>query len=363
MAKADVQINGAREFDIFTTDEARLLNQVVWRGELGAMEAYIDGLWTCPDLKALFIRLMKMNVGAQVRTWSDWLQSYLNRWINYQTVSRSREVIDIHYNLGNTFYELLLGPSMQYSCALGREDSNFNLTEAQERKMDLILRKLKLTPTCRVLDIGCGFGTLAYHLSEHCAQVVGVTLSERQFEWANRNFAREIKTGKLLFILSDYRKLPADLGKFDRVVSVGFLEHVGVINLPTFCDVVDRVLTDDGIACIHTIGKEENSQVTSPFIRKYIFPHGQLPTPIDICSNFLKKFRLEDWHNFGKDYSKTLDAWYENFKNCRFSDERQNRIWELYLTSCSAAFATRRIQLWQIVFTRKSSTQEYRSVR
>lgn len=371
--RSDIQINGNRSHDIQTKDENQLIENVILNGELGFMEDYINAKWTCKNLKTLFEKLMTVEASGKIKSWTTKLFEIMKTsfsWIFYftnsQSIKKSKDVIDIHYNLGNEFYENLLGPSMQYSCGYWNpttENSDkLTLTTAQGQKMNLIAEKLKLEPRHRVLDIGCGFGTLAYHLSTYCSQVVGVTLSEEQYKWATKNFKKEIKEGKLVFICSDYRLL-GDLGKFDRVVSVGFLEHVGVRNLTTFCDIVDKFLIDDGIACIHTIGKENSSGQLSPFIQKYIFPGGELPTPNDICVNFLNKFRLEDWHNFGKDYSLTLDSWYRNFLHFPFSDDKMNRIWELYLSSCSAAFSTRKIQLWQIIFTKNSSTIEYRSVR
>lgn len=263
---------------------------------------------------------------------------------------------------------------MQYSCGYWEPSNTQNfklfdqpskpltLTRAQLQKMNLIERKLKLTPDCRVLDIGCGFGTLAHHLSLSCKQVVGITLSENQYMWATQMFKDEIKTGKLSFLLSDYRTLPKVLGKFDRIVSVGFLEHVGVHNMHHLSEVVNFHLKEDGIVCLHTIGKESNSHETSAFIRKYIFPGGQLPTMPDIINSFTY-FRMEDWHNFGQDYSLTLDAWQNNLSHIHFDDLKSSRLWELYLTACSAAFKVRKLQLWQVVFTKKTSTKEYRSLR
>ena len=331
------------------------------------MEAYIDHLWTCNDLKGAFEKILKTPASSDLKTLSTRVAHQLNRFINFQTIERSKDVNDVHYNLGNRFYEKLLGSTMQYSCGYWDQNSenekDNSLTQSQLQKMDLVARKLKLTPECRVLDIGCGFGTLAKHLSGHCKQVVGITLSENQHMWATETFKDEIRSGKLSFILSDYRTLPSVLGKFDRVVSVGFLEHVGVHNLSTLSKIIDFHLKPDGIVCLHTIGKEQNSHETSQFIRKYIFPGGQLPTQKDIYTNFLPQFRMEDWHNFGKDYSKTLDAWLNNFSGIHFDDIKSERIWELYLTSCSAAFSVRKLQLWQIILTKKTSTIEYRSVR
>ena len=372
--------------DIQTNTIENLITCVITSGELGFMEAYIDGKWSSHDLVKLFEKLLITNIDKDVKSWKDAFQHMLNKCVNYQTIEQSKQVIDIHYNISNTFYRDMLGPTMQYSCAywqpgeqneaskspeeISGERSRawktcLTLDEAQEQKMELIAQKLKLTSKSRVLDIGCGFGTLAKYLSESCSEVVGCTLSEEQYLYACETFSDSIKSGKLRFILCDYRNLPENIGVFDRIVSVGFLEHVGVKNLPQFASICNKHLIDtNGILLIHTIGKENKSNETSAFIRKYIFPGGELPTPQNVLSSFGPHFRLEDWHNFGKDYAKTLKAWQSNFMKSRFKNEKQNRIWELYLSSTQAAFSVRKIQLYQIVFTKKRDMQiEYVSVR
>lgn len=361
--KADVTVNGSRKHDIKTKYYDEIMDRIVKDGELGFMDTYIEGLWECDDLVELFSRLMRVEANNKIKTWLDNLKHGLNKIINYQTLEKSKEVINIHYNIGNEWYQQMLGPTMQYSCGywlgLEDEDSN-NLDQAQLNKISLIIRKLHIQPNMRILDIGCGFGTLAYHIYRSCRdiEVIGVTLSEEQYKYCCEKYGGL----GVKYLLCDYRELPEDLGKFDRIVSVGMFEHVGFKNYEVYRDIVDDHLKDDGIFLLHTIGKEsKNSHQVSPFIRKYIFPNGQVPCSSDIINCFLDKFNMEDWHNFGLDYAYTLQAWYDKIK----THPKFNRIWKLYLLSCTAAFLTRKLHLWQIVFTKHKlfKPSPYRSVR
>ena len=378
LEKADIRINGNRDQDIKTEAYDLLIKEVAQKGELGFMEAYKEEKWKCRNLTELFERLMKANATERVKTWSEYFQQLSNYLINYQTLEKSKEVVNIHYNLGNQFYKKMLGPTMQYSCAYWKdlEVKPENLTQAQLNKLDLIAHKLYLKKINkkeevgkengeRVLDIGCGFGSLCYHFvtNYEVKEMIGVTLSEEQYKYCIENYKEEIKSGKLKFMLCDYRQLPNDLGYFDKIVSVGMFEHVGVKNYGIYSEVVEKHLTMDGIFLLHTIGKQVDSYKSSAFIRKYIFPNGQLPTCKEITASFSDKFIMEDWHNFGIDYAYTLNAWYNRFDKNRFKEEKMNRLWELYLKSCEAAFKTRNTQLWQIVFTKRGYGQRYISVR
>ena len=363
LEKSDVKINGNRDHDIKTEHYDQIVKEVSKKGELGFMETYMEGKWQCRNLTELFERLMKAKATEQVKTWTEYLKQYSNYLINYQTLEKSKEVINIHYNLGNEFYQKMLGPTMQYSCAYWKdlEPKPENLTQAQLNKLDLIAQKLCVGPGQRVLDIGCGFGSLCYHLVTHydVKEIIGITLSEEQFRYCQETY----KDDRIKFLLCDYRQLPNDIGYFDKIVSVGMFEHVGTKNYEIYSEVVNRHLKADGIFLLHTIGKQADSYKSSAFMRKYIFPNGQLPTLKEISAAFSDKYIMEDWHNFGMDYAYTLNAWYSSFDSHRFADENKNRLWELYLKSCEAAFKTRNIQLWQIVFTKKGYGQRYISVR
>jgi cyclopropane-fatty-acyl-phospholipid synthase len=253
---------------------------------------------------------------------------------------------------------------MQYSCGYWEHGAK-TLAEAQEAKLDLIARKLKLEPGMRVLDVGCGWGGLSKFLAErYKVSVTGITVSVEQAA-----YAREwLKHSDVSIEVADYRLF--DARPFDRIVSVGMFEHVGYKNYRTYMTHMSRLLADDGIFLLHTIGRNEAAYTTDHWIDTYIFPNGVLPSPQQISSSMENIFVLEDWHNFGTHYDTTLMAWYENFKNAwpelKISDkydERFYRMWEYYLLSCAGAFRARVINLWQLVLTKKGMRGGYESVR
>ena len=236
------------------------------------------------------------------------------------------------------------------------------LMQAQENKLDLICKKLYLKPGMKLLDIGCGWGGLArYAAKNYGVQVVGVTISKEQAACAQRDKQRypvEIR-------LQDYRDLNE---KFDRIVSVGMFEHVGYKNYHTFMEVTHELLKDDGLMFLHTIGGNVSYTRGDDWIDKYIFPNGMLPSIAQIGNSIEHLFVMEDWHNFGADYDKTLMAWYANFEKSwpslqpKYGD-RFYRMWKYYLLSCAGLFRARGIQLWQIMLSKKGVIGGYQSVR
>lgn len=252
---------------------------------------------------------------------------------------------------------------MNYSCGYWKDAKN--LEEAQQHKMELIGRKLKLKPGMRVLDIGCGWGGLCKYLAEtYNVQVVGITNST---EGAKEAIDRCTGLSVEIRVL-DYRDLNEG---FDRIVSVGMFEHVGRQNYRTFFEIVDRCLSDDGIFLLHTIGID-NDYVppTEPFTDKYIFANGILPDHKNIPEGIHNLFCIEDWHNFGQYYDKTLMAWLDNFiKNWPsishlFKDQKHfYRLWTHYLSVGAGLFRARKFQLWQIILTKKGLPGGYISVR
>jgi len=248
---------------------------------------------------------------------------------------------------------------MIYSCGFwhGAE----NLDEAQENKLDLICRKIYLEPGMKILDIGCGWGGFAKFAAEkYGANVVGITVSKEQAEFAKINchgLPVEIR-------LQDYRSL--DYEKFDRIVSIGMFEHVGPRNYQAYMKAVHSCLTDNGLFLLHTIGGNKSVFSVDPWINKYIFPGGVLPSIKQIGESIEKFFVMEDWHNFGTDYDKTLMEWYENFEKTWSDirnqyDEKFYRMWKYYLLVCAGAFRARNIQLWQIILSKKIFG-EYKSI-
>jgi len=280
--------------------------------------------------------------------------------VNLQSKDRAFEVGEKHYDIGNNVFELMLDPHMMYSC--GYWEFADSLTQAQEHKLDLICKKLQLKNGDRVLEIGCGWGGLAaYAAKTYGVEVLGITISKEQQQLA----IDRCKGLPVQIELIDYRDL---VGKFDKIVSVGMFEHVGEKNYPIFFQTVSRLLADNGLFLLHSIGSDVTINRTDPWIDRYIFPNGKIPSAIEIGKSIEGIFLIEDWQNFGQDYDKTLMSWHQNFVNnwSKISsqyNERFYRMWNYYLLSCAAFFRSRQGQLWQIVLTKRSRSNTYRSIR
>jgi cyclopropane-fatty-acyl-phospholipid synthase len=215
----------------------------------------------------------------------------------------------------------------------------------------MICQKLGLAPGMTLLELGCGFGGFArYAAQKYQVSVTGYTVSEKQ-----AHFGREYCKGLPVEIrLEDYRNAS---GTYDRILSIGLMEHVGYKNYRTYMELTHRLLKEDGIAFVHTIGGNVTSAICNPWTAKYIFPNSVLPSIAALGNAMEGLFVMEDWHNFGEDYDKTLMAWHRNFTAAwhRLKDrygDRFYRMWEYYLLSCAGAFRSRTLQLWQIVLTR-----------
>ena len=352
--QAGITPDGSSPWDIQIHNE-NFYQRVLLGQSLAFGESYMDGWWDSEHLDESIAHILQANLDESPSNLKQSLSTLVHKFINFQTVSRSKKVAEKHYNLGNELYQLMLDSTMNYSCGYWLNAKN--LEEAQRNKMELICQKLMLKPGLRVLDIGCGWGSLAKYAAENYGvEVVGVTISEPQKEWAEKKCA----SLPVKFLLQDYRLL--DTTPFDRVVSVGMFEHVGFKNYSKFIDVVRHHLKDEGIFLLHTIGGNISCVETDPWINKYIFPNGMMPSISQIGEAIQGKFIMEDWHNFGPDYDKTLCAWHHNF-NAHWDDlqktapdgrydDRFRRMWNYYLLSCAAAFRTRKLQLWQIVLTK-----------
>jgi cyclopropane-fatty-acyl-phospholipid synthase len=265
-----------------------------------------------------------------------------------------------HYDLSPELYMSFLDPYNQYTCGYFKNTDDLNV--AQEQKLDLMCKKLQLTKGDRVLDIGCGWGGFAKYAAEHYgAKVTGITLSKEQLEYAKgltKGLDVELR-------LQDYRDLN---GTFDKILICGMIEHVGYKNYREIMEVVERNLADDGLFLLHTIGYSRSVHATDPWIDKYIFPGGMPPSITQIGKSIERLFLVEDVHNFGAYYDKTLMAWFRNFDAAwpKFRaqyGERFYRMWKYYLLSCAGAFRARDIQLWQIVLSKKGVPGGYTSVR
>jgi cyclopropane-fatty-acyl-phospholipid synthase len=360
LAGADIAINGSRPWDIRVRDE-RFYRRVLGGGSLALGESYMDGWWECEKLDELFFRLIPSGPEEKIkRNWRSIVHVLGAMAVNRGSASRAFQVGERHYDLGNELYRNMLDRRMIYSCAYWKEARD--LDSAQEAKLNLICRKLTLRPGDRVLDIGCGWGGFAAFAAErYGVQVVGITVSKEQAE-----LARERCNGLPIEIrLQDYRDVS---GRFDHIVSVGMLEHVGYRNYRTYMQVAHRCLKDDGLFLLHTIGKHETGIANDPWFDRYIFPNYLLPSMKQLSAAIEKLFVVEDWHNFGADYDPTLLAWFRNFDATWVAgkgrqDERFYRMWKYYLLSCAAMFRCRQLQVWQIVLSGNGVAGGYRSVR
>ncbi|PSQ95511.1 MAG: cyclopropane-fatty-acyl-phospholipid synthase [Bacteroidetes bacterium SW_9_63_38] len=357
---ADVRVDGNRPWDPQVHDD-RVYQRVFSGGSLALGEAYMDGWWDCEALDQLFYRLMQADLHEAVgRSWQQRWKLLKAFVLNPQSLTRAYEVGEVHYDRGNDLFEQMLDDRMVYSCGYWRDADTLN--EAQEAKLDLVCRKLRLAPGMRVLDIGCGWGSFAeYAAEEYGCTVVGVTISEDQAQRATkrcRDLPVEIR-------LQDYREVEET---FDRVVSIGMFEHVGRQNYRTYMEVVRRCLAEDGLSLLHTIGNHEQGPEQEPWLEKYIFPNGYIPSMQQITAAAEDLLVMEDWHNFGPDYDRTLMAWAENFEEAwpTLEDDysgRFYRMWRYYLYQCAGSFRARRNQLWQVVLSPEGVERRYESVR
>jgi cyclopropane-fatty-acyl-phospholipid synthase len=358
LAKAGIQIDGSADCDMRIHDPA-VVKEAFIRGNLGLGEAYMNGAWDAQRLDEFFARLLRSRATENLRAPGLILSAAAARLFNRQTLRRAWQVGQAHYDLGNEFYAAMLDPRMTYTCGYWKHAST--LAEAQEAKLELVCRKLQLEPGMRVLDIGCGWGSFMRYATErykvHC---VGVTISEEQARWARERYP----DAGLDFRLQDYRMLNE---RFDRIVSIGMFEHVGHKNYRTYMEVAHRCLHDGGLFLLHTIGKNVRRGASDPWIDKYIFPNGELPSMGHISDAIEGLFIAEDVHNFGADYDRTLMAWHANFEAAwpRFAaqlGDRFYRMWRYYLLSCAGAFRARDIQLWQWVLSKEGVAGGYARV-
>ncbi|QGH60220.1 cyclopropane fatty acyl phospholipid synthase [Serratia proteamaculans] len=350
LSAAGIAINGNRACDIKVHNPA-LFKRILQEGSLGFGESYMDGWWDCERLDALFTRVLQAGVDERLpKNLSDIARVAYTRVFNLQSRKRAWQVGKEHYDIGNDLFRAMLDPYMQYSCGYWKEADT--LEQAQLAKLKMICEKLQLKPGMSLLDIGCGWGGLAQYAAENYGVTVhGVTISAEQ-----QKLAQERCAGlEVEILLQDYRDLNR---QFDRIVSVGMFEHVGPKNYDTYFRVAARNLKPDGLFLLHTIGANQTNLHVDAWINKYIFPNGCLPSVRHIAQASEGRFVMEDWHNIGADYDRTLMAWYENFKQAwpmlsEGYSERFERMFTYYLNACAGAFRSRDIQLWQVLFSPK----------
>lgn len=360
LAQVGVTVDGPNPWDP-QVHNPKLWERLFAEGTLGLGEAYMDGWWDCDDLAEFFSRMTSAGIEDKLRVTPNLMwQVFQSKFLNMQTIRRSKRVAAMHYN-ETAAYEASLDKRMTGSCGYWPEGVT-NVDGAQEAKLDLICRKIGLKPGQTVFDIGCGWGAfMGYAAEKYGANCVGVTVSPDQAEYGRKRYAGM----KVEFQVKDYREFQ---GKADHVVSMGMFEHVGYKNFRTYFETARRVIADDGLFLLHTIGSADTKTTIDPWIEKYIFPGGVLPSLAQVGQAIDGLFAVIDLHNIGPHYDKTLCAWYENFeakwpRDRDAEGERFFRMWKYYLLCCAGAFRSRSIQVWQFVLATRGVPEGYQTAR
>ncbi len=325
-----------------------LYHKLVFNPELAAGEAYMDGRMTFENSTLRdFLTLISINrisLGSYpVQKVLRRISRLFKRFQQANPIGKAQQNVALHYDLGNDFYRLFLDEGMQYSCAYFLSDDD-TLEEAQRNKMRLLAAKLNLKPGLRVLDIGCGWGELALYLAALCdVEVIGVTLSKEQYEGAQSRATSSGMSERVRFELKDYREVE---GRFDRIVSVGMFEHVGVRHYGEFFAKINDLMDDNGCALIHSIGHMSPPGTASPWMRKYIFPGAYSPALSEVFDVVEQNsLWVTDLEFLRLHYAKTLAHWIRRFQTNRdkieaMYDEKFGRMWEFYLVSAEMMFRT-----------------------
>ena len=333
------------------------LNQLLRQGDMGFGDAFSNGgISVEGDLVAMLVAAFTVPEPTGI---AAVVKSLQQRKPRANTKDGSRENIHHHYDIGNDFYRLWLDKEMQYTCAYFPEDE-LTIEAAQQAKMDHVCRKLQLRPGDRVAEAGCGWGGLARHMAlNYGAKVSSWNVSAEQVQYATDRAKAEGYDDRVTYVLDDYRNIT---GEYDAFVSVGMLEHVGLDNYTELGSVVDRCLTQNGRALVHTIGRNR-PRLMNPWIEKRIFPGAYPPTLKEMMEIFEpNRFSVLDVENLRLHYAKTLAHWLARYDA---SDEQVQaefgedfaRAWRLYLAGSQAAFLAGGLQLFQVVFTRERNNE------
>lgn len=335
--------------------------EIAWNPNLKLGEAYMDGRiavegGTIADVLELFARNMGTGAGAGHMEWLTRTRYLVRRLMQRNGIVRARRNVATHYDLSGALYDLFLDVDKQYSCAFYEKPTD-GLEAAQQNKKRRIAAKLDLKPGQRILDIGSGWGGLALHLAEAVdADVTGITLSQEQLKVANDRAVDAGRGDRVHFRLEDYRHVET---KFDRVVSVGMFEHVGINNYAAYFTKVAALLEDDGVALLHTIGRSDGPGVTNPWITKYIFPGGYTPALSEILPAVEKAgLIVTDVETLRLHYAMTLADWRRRFTaNWEAAktlyDERFCRMWEFYLAGAEMGFRYQGLVVFQLQLAKR----------
>ncbi len=359
LGKAGIEINGKMPWDIQVHDD-RFYLRILTGGSLALGESYMDGWWDAEQPDEFICRVLKADLHKKVISPAKVAGVVLSSITNRQSLRKARGSAERHYNIGNDFYGKMLDPQWQYTCGYWKGAGN--LDQAQENKLELICRKLRLEPGESVLELGSGWGYLARYMAQkYGCRVTAYNVSSEQVK-----HSKKINKGLPVKIVhKDYRLAE---GQFDKVVSIGLAEHVGPKNYRKMMETAHRCLKENGLYLLHTIGRDKSGTSIDPWIDTYVFPNAVLPSVKQLSASAEGLFVMEDWHNFGPDYDRTLMAWHENFRKSwpefkKRYGERFERMWSYYLLCCAGSFRARHNQLWQIVFSKGGYPGGYESIR
>ena len=341
----------------FMTNDAE--RRVLLNPELALGEVYMEGTFVVEKGTIADVLAILLDQPEILPRWAklQWWMRYLVRHAQqFNPPSRAKDNVARHYDLDGRLYSLFLDADKQYSCAYF-ETPDATLDDAQLAKKRHLAAKLLIGPGDRVLDIGSGWGGLGLYLAEMTgADVTGVTLSTEQLQVSNARAGEKNLTRSAKFLLEDYREIP---GPFDRIVSVGMFEHVGVDFYETYFRRCAELLTDDGVMMLHSIGRSNGPDVTNPWIAKYIFPGGYIPSLSEVIPAIERAGLLVcDIEILRLHYAETLKAWRERFmarreEAVRLYDERFARMWEFYLASSEMSFRKQNLMNFQIQLTKR----------
>ena len=345
----------------------RLLNKnlnwkLILNPDLNFPEAYMKGEIKIENSSLLdFMYMTFENIGrGEINTFGYFVKKILHGWryvSNYNLPGRSKKNVEHHYDIGEELYDLFLDKThRQYSCGYFLKEDE-SLEDAQQNKINHIIRKLNLKPGQKVLDIGCGWGGMAFEIARQSqCEVTGISLSENQIKYAKEKAKKLNLDNQVQFKLCDYRHVK---DKYDRVVSVGAFEHFGKKFYKTFFKKVENILNDDGICLLHTIGSVDSPSSPQTWIQKRIFPGGIVPSLSDMVVPIEKTgLVISDCETLIHHYDKTLKAWLDRFmqnkEKAKFMHSKEFvRMWEFYLASCSAAFKFRDLVVYQLQLVKK----------
>lgn len=357
-----VTINGKHPWDVQINNE-HIYHRIMHDGDVGVGEGYMYGEWDAGKLDELIYRA-HMNDSFEKIFQNPRVMFHILPQIMIEKIAPHNDPYKVgekHYDIGNDLYRAMLDKRMVYTCGYWKKART--LDEAQIDKLELVCQKLYVKKGMRILDIGGGWGSFAKFAAERYeVTVVNISISKEQVALAN-TLCKGLPVENRL---QDYRDVTD--GPYDRIVSLGMFEHVGSQHYNAYFDSVRRNLKDDGLFLLHTIGSYHTEQLNTSWVGKYIFPNSEIPTLSKVTKVTENIFIIEDMHNFGADYDKTLLAWYANFEKHwpivkKNYDDTFYRMWKLYLLGSAAAFRARKLHLWQFVMSKNGVKNGYIPVR